>query len=157
MRLNVYMMPGFSMYDDVNCSILRGDGSQVVNILLTGPPRVGKTTLILNILSELNAIFPTLDRYGFYTQELLSKDKKQRGRVGFGITTLDGQQGTLAHVDLRRSSRYHVGKYGIDLRTFELLALEQLKKVCCVVGGEAEGEGGSIDHSPCIVIIDEIG
>jgi nucleoside-triphosphatase len=54
---------------------------------------------------------------GFATEEI-----RERGRrVGFSIETVDGERGVLAHVDLPGPPR--VGKYGVDLVTFERLAL----------------------------------
>jgi len=83
------------------------------NLLLTGPPRVGKTTLILRALAAL----PPGSAEGFVTREL-----RQGGRrVGFVAETLTGETCLLAHVDIR--SRHRVGRYGVDLPAFESLAL----------------------------------
>ena len=83
------------------------------NLLLTGPPRVGKTTLILRALAAL----PPGSATGFVTREL-----RQGGhRVGFVAETLAGETCLLAHVDIR--SRHRVGRYGVDLTAFESLAL----------------------------------
>ena len=50
---------------------------------------------------------------GFYTQEIREGDI----RKGFRWTSLDGNTGTLSHVDIR--GRYRVGKYGVDVTGFE--------------------------------------
>jgi nucleoside-triphosphatase len=83
------------------------------NLLLTGPPRVGKTTLVLRALDRL----PPSAACGFVTREI----RRDGRRVGFAVETLAGESAILAHVDIR--SRYRVGRYGIDLAAFETLAL----------------------------------
>jgi nucleoside-triphosphatase len=79
------------------------------NILITGPPGCGKTTLFKRLAKELGHHQPV----GFYTQEI----KEEGVRKGFGLTSLDGQNGLLAHVDL--SSGFRVGRYGVDVYGFE--------------------------------------
>lgn len=76
--------------------------------LLTGPPRVGKTTLIIKLL-------PYLPRScgGFYTQEI----RRMKNRVGFKITSLVGKEEILAHVDFK--SKYRIGSYGVNIPCFE--------------------------------------
>jgi nucleoside-triphosphatase len=89
------------------------------NLFLTGPPRVGKTSLILRALAGL----PPERACGFVTREL-SRDGK---RVGFAVETLDGESCVLAHVDAR--SPYRVGRYRVDLAAFEALALPAIDPV----------------------------
>jgi nucleoside-triphosphatase len=80
------------------------------NILITGHPGSGKTTLIRKLAEELREYDPA----GFYTEEIRSRGT----RKGFKLTSLDGKTtGTLAHVDFKGPDR--VGKYGIDLPGFE--------------------------------------
>jgi len=86
--------------------------------LLTGPPGCGKTTLIRKVVAQL-----PVPAGGFYTQEL--RDAR-RARLGFEIVTLDGQRGTLAHVDIRSPQR--VGKYGVDLAALDGLAVEAVRR-----------------------------
>jgi nucleoside-triphosphatase len=57
---------------------------------------------------------------GFLTRELREAGR----RVGFEIETLSGERGLLAHIDLKGSPR--VSRYGVDLETFERLALPAL-------------------------------
>jgi nucleoside-triphosphatase THEP1 len=105
------------------------------NILITGRPRVGKSTLVMRVIERLRELGHT-DIGGFYTLE-----KRQEGsRVGFDIHTLDGRVGRLAEVGFE--SRYRLGKYGIDMECFEAVALRALE--------EAIKKG----H---MVVIDEIG
>jgi nucleoside-triphosphatase len=74
------------------------------NILLTGPPGCGKTTVICRLAERLGE----LRLAGFYTQEL-----RERGqRVGFEAISLSGRRALLAHV--RSRSRRRVGRYGVE-------------------------------------------
>ena len=89
------------------------------NILITGPPRVGKTTLIKQLFETLADLNPI----GFYTEEI-----REGGiRSGFRLVGSDGKEGVLSHVDIR--SRFRVGKYHVDVKGFEgfldRLGLEQ--------------------------------
>lgn len=86
------------------------------NILLTGRPGVGKTTVIRRVVEQLE----DWKVRGFYTQEL-----RQGGRrTGFRVVTLDGREGRLAEVGL--DSPHRVGRYGVDLESFERVALPAL-------------------------------
>lgn len=83
------------------------------NILITGRPRVGKTTLIKHcagILGERAG--------GFYTEEI--RGEGVRGRRGFRLDTMDGKTGILAEVDV--ASSYRVGRYGVHLDVMDTLA-----------------------------------
>jgi ribosome biogenesis GTPase A len=61
------------------------------NILFTGVPGIGKSTIIEKIVQRINR-----SKTGFYTREMRASGR----RVGFTITTLDGEHGTLAHIDI---------------------------------------------------------
>jgi nucleoside-triphosphatase len=79
------------------------------NILITGLPGVGKTTLIRNIVEALKDLRPV----GFYTAEI-----REGGiRKGFECVSLDGRRGLLSHTDIRSSHR--VGKYKVHVKGFE--------------------------------------
>lgn len=79
------------------------------NILITGLPGVGKTTLIKNIVEALKDLRPV----GFYTAEI-----RQGGiRKGFELISLDGRKGLLSHTDIKSPKR--VGKYKVDVKGFE--------------------------------------
>jgi nucleoside-triphosphatase THEP1 len=81
------------------------------NLLLTGVPGVGKTTLIRRVLDRLH-----VTAGGFYTEEIREKGD----RVGFSITTMDGRTGILAHVKCKGS--YRVGKYHVNMDDLEQVA-----------------------------------
>lgn len=90
------------------------------NILITGRPGVGKTTVIMRLAERL------ADRtvVGFYTEELRLGAQRQ----GFRAVTFSGQSTTLAHVSLKSQSR--VGRYSVDVAAFENLILPELARPC---------------------------
>jgi nucleoside-triphosphatase len=87
------------------------------NILVTGRPRVGKTTLIKHCAHLLKN-----RAGGFYTEEI--KGKGVRGRYGFCLKTLSGEEKILAEVGF--NSSYHVGRYGVHLEVMEKFAVPEL-------------------------------
>jgi nucleoside-triphosphatase len=101
------------------------------NLLLTGPPKVGKTTVIMAVCHVLGERAD-----GFYTKEL-----RERGRrKGFLLISLRGEEGLLAHVDLKHGPR--VGRYAVNIDDIESIGVTALRR--------AKREGA-------IIIIDEIG
>lgn len=102
------------------------------NLLLTGPPGCGKTTLIERVVAAL----PRGAAGGFVTHEL----RRDGRRVGFEVRTLDGRSAVLAHVELRSSQR--VGRYGVDVSSFERTGVRALQDAL------AAGQ---------VIVIDEIG
>ena len=76
--------------------------------MVTGPPGVGKTTLVRKVAADLVHRRPV----GFYTAEI----REGGSRKGFELVSLDGGRGLLSHVDIR--SRQRVGKYGVDVEGF---------------------------------------
>ncbi len=79
------------------------------NVLITGPPGCGKTTLFKRLVRDLAHLEPV----GFYTREI----REGGVRKGFTLTGLDGSSGLLAHVDL--AGEFRVGRYGVDVAGFE--------------------------------------
>jgi nucleoside-triphosphatase len=100
------------------------------NLLITGLPGCGKTTLIEKVAAQLKV--PVA---GFITREI----RRQRNRVGFSIDTFEGRKGVLAHVDFKGG--FHVGKYGVQLETIEKIAIPSLRT----------------SNSDVLIVIDEIG
>ena len=102
----------------------------VNNVLVTGPPRSGKSTLIEKVVQSINR-----PATGFFTQELREKGR----RVGFSITTLQGKTGVLAHQSIR--STFRVGKYGVNLEDLDQIPVPSMLP-------------SSLDQ---IVVVDDIG
>jgi nucleoside-triphosphatase len=110
----------------------------IKNLLITGPPGCGKTTLIRKIVQDLGDLPMT----GFYTEEI----REASDRVGFALVGLDGRRGVLAHVQVRGVHR--VGRYGVDIAGFDsflegleirtpglrLLVIDEIGKMECFSG-----------------------
>lgn len=77
-------------------------------ILITGPPRIGKTTALLSAASELKSA-------GYSLGGMVSEEVRERGhRVGFSIQDYaSGRKGWLAHV--RQPFGPTIGNYRINL------------------------------------------
>ena len=86
-----------------------------MNILLTGPPRSGKSTLIEKVIKRVKR-----PATGFFTRELREEGK----RVGFLIETLDGKTGLLAHKNIK--SNYRVGKYKVNIEDLDQIAVPSM-------------------------------
>ena len=85
-------------------------------LLITGPPGIGKTTVIRAVASGLAGA----RLGGFFTQEMRSRGVRR----GFELVTFDGQRAVMAHVDRRGGPR--VGKYGVDAGVLETTARTSL-------------------------------
>jgi nucleoside-triphosphatase len=79
------------------------------NLLITGFPGVGKTTLIKKFSEALKRLYPV----GFYTEEI----REGGERKGFELISLEGKRGLLSHKEI--SSPYQVGQYKVDIKAFE--------------------------------------
>ncbi|MBI2471859.1 MAG: NTPase [Planctomycetes bacterium] len=101
------------------------------HLLITGKPGVGKTSVIKKIIPLLGT-----SAGGFFTEEIRVMDR----RMGFRIVTLDGEEGIMAHVDF--NSNFKVGKYRVDLDSFEKVAIPAIEKAV---------------KDKSIIVIDEIG
>ncbi|MCJ7496419.1 MAG: nucleoside-triphosphatase [Deltaproteobacteria bacterium] len=88
---------------------------KVKNILLTGPPRCGKSTLIAKLVKQFRQ--PVT---GFFTREIREKGQ----RVGFAILTMDGKEGVLAHKDSR--SEIRVSQYGVNIEDLDQIAVPSM-------------------------------
>ncbi len=89
------------------------------NLLLTGLPGVGKTTVIRKVLDSLP---PQLKVDGFFTEEV----REGGERIGFQIVTIDGQRAWLARKGF--SSPRRVGKYGVDVEAIERVIIPTLNR-----------------------------
>ena len=101
------------------------------NLLLTGNPGVGKTTLMVSMIKALADYHPA----GFVTREI----REEGVRKGFLLVSCSGARQVLSHVDI--NSPLSVGKYKIDLPGFE----QFLKEI------------DLSEESTGLVMIDEIG
>jgi len=81
----------------------------IKNLLITGLPGVGKTTLIKKLGEKIK--YP--GRIGFYTEEIRNEGIRQ----GFSLLDFDGGNSILSHVNI--NSSFRVGKYGVDIDRFE--------------------------------------
>jgi len=79
------------------------------NLLITGLPGVGKTTLIKKLSEALKNFHPV----GFYTEEI----REEGVRKGFELISLEGEKTLFSHKDIR--SPYQVGQYKVDIKGFE--------------------------------------
>jgi len=86
------------------------------NLLITGPPGIGKTTVLERVVASLPPAVAT----GFLTREL-----RERGvRQGFAIETLDGQTAVLASV--RSGAGPRVGRYRVRVAALDEVAVPTL-------------------------------
>jgi nucleoside-triphosphatase len=86
-------------------------------LLLTGKPGTGKTALIKEALARTK-----VKGGGFYTEEIRTGGIRQ----GFKLVTLDGQEATLAHVDI--SSPHQVSKYRVDTDNLNRVGVSALRQ-----------------------------
>ncbi|KAM7409045.1 hypothetical protein PAMA_002655 [Pampus argenteus] len=115
------------------------------HVFLTGPPGVGKTTLVQKACDAL--VSSGVGVEGFYTAEVREGGR----RVGFDVVTVTGERGHLSRIrDIAGTSHgrreYTVGQYVVDLPSFENLALPLFRKVGAADGGSRK-----------VFVIDEIG
>jgi len=110
------------------------------HVLLTGPPGVGKTTLVQQICDHL--VSNNVKFKGFYTTE--KRERADGGkRIGFDVVPVpSGPASPLSRLSdgNPQDRRPKVGQYAVDLTSFERTALSQL----------------ALDGS-LIYIVDEIG
>lgn len=101
------------------------------NILITGYPGVGKTTLINKITKQLSCKIG-----GFYTHEMRENGR----RTGFYITDFDNNQMVMASEESK--SRFRVNKYGVNIDAFEEIGIPAMERAM---------------QNAYLIVIDEIG
>ncbi|MFW5946414.1 MAG: nucleoside-triphosphatase [Candidatus Natronoplasma sp.] len=96
------------------------------NIFITGPPRSGKSTLVREILEEMD-----LEAEGLRTPDI----REGGERKGFKLVDIDScEEGILAHVNVEegpRVSRYRVNMD--DLKRFTEKSLADVSEDCDIV------------------------
>jgi len=102
------------------------------NILLSGPPGCGKTTIIKDVLKQLKGV----KAGGFHTSEI----REGGVRKGFKIASLDGREAVLSHIDFR--GPHWVSKYGVSVENLEEIGLRAIQEAM---------------NNADIIVIDEIG
>lgn len=102
------------------------------NILLTGKPGCGKTTIIMEVLKRLKG----KETGGFFTQEI----RKGKKRLGFKISSLAGREAIMAHVKFK--GPHKVSKYTVNIDNLEDVGADALIKA---------------KRDADIIVIDEIG
>ncbi|WP_283248478.1 nucleoside-triphosphatase [Bacillus sp. FJAT-49711] len=100
--------------------------------LLTGKPRMGKTTMIKKLINEIGSDICG----GFYTEEITNSNS----RIGFRCISINGESVEIANVE--SPSKTRIGRYGIDIERFEKFAIKILQDSL---------------SSKKIIVIDEIG
>jgi nucleoside-triphosphatase len=104
-------------------------------LFLTGPPGVGKSTVLWRVVEALKA-------KGYQVGGMISREMRSNGvRVGFEILDLSGGQlGLLAHVS--RVSGPQVGRYHVNLGDLDSIGAASIDKAIV---------------SSSVVAIDEVG
>jgi nucleoside-triphosphatase len=82
------------------------------NILITGMPKSGKSTLLKKIIKDIP------NKIGFVTNEVLGEN----GRVGFEIETHSGNKRMLAHINFNTPLK--VSRYFVDVKNLDALIPE---------------------------------
>ena len=101
------------------------------NILVSGQPGVGKTTLV----RKLSEIFKEFNPAGFYTHEMIEAAEL----TGYQVSSLFGDGRIIAHNKFK--SNYRVGKFRVDVKVFDKMLEDVFAK----------------DKKIGLYIIDEIG
>jgi nucleoside-triphosphatase len=108
------------------------------NILISGLPGVGKTTIVMRLAEILRPFCPV----GFYTSEI----REGGTRKGFELVSLDGKKQVFSHIGIK--SRFRVGRYGVDIDAFDefldtvdllgnvnrLIIIDEIGKMECLSG-----------------------
>ena len=106
-------------------------------ILLTGRPGVGKTTVLIETIRELEG-------RGLRVGGMVSREVRDGGvRVGFEISDLaSGRKGWLAHVEQQEGPQ--IGKYRVNLKDLVEIGVNAINRAAS-------------DSTTSVIAIDEVG
>lgn len=91
-----------------------------MNILITGPPGIGKTSVLNKVKTDIKSIGLVIG--GFYCPEII----KDGRRIGFSIIDIEtGESGVLASIN---TDGPRIGKYGVNLENIEKIGVKALEK-----------------------------
>ena len=82
------------------------------NIIITGEPKSGKSTLLANIIKDIP------NTVGIVTKEI----QKNNARVGFEIESHANHKVILAHIE--SETKYKVSKYFVNIENLESILSE---------------------------------
>lgn len=109
------------------------DDAQPSKLLLTGPPKSGKSTAAARLVQ-------LLVQHGIAVGGFITHEQRERGRrVGFVVEDIAGESAVFAHQDFTGTAR--VGRFGVDVAAFERVGLPALRRAIKVGG---------------VVVVDEI-
>ena len=132
------------------------------NLLITGRPGSGKTTLIRFLAERFAGCSPA----GFYTLEVRTGGE----RVGFDLVSLAGDRRSFARTGYPGHCR--VGRYGVDIEGFEeflasvpffgpsvrLVIIDEIGKMECCSGVFRRVVGEVLDvATPCVATVAQRG
>ena len=92
-------------------------------VLLTGPPGIGKTTLVKHLAESLSKSGRTV--CGFYTNEV----RESGSRIGFDVVSIPSQESRPLARESSHVKGPKVGKYSVLLSDFEAIALPCLNNI----------------------------
>ena len=116
-------------------------------LIVTGPPAVGKTTVIKETVQAFQQHAKQVAVSGFYTEEVRNSSGE---RIGFDVVTVDGSQRVaLARVGEHSQAPAgspQLGKYTVDVASFESVALPVL----------AAATARGADDPQHVLVVDEV-
>lgn len=90
----------------------------IIRILVTGPPGIGKTTLVKRVIDYVRQ--RGVEIYGFITEEV----RQGSIRVGFRIIDVhDSREDWLAHVAQFQNSPKKVGRYNVNINAMSSIGI----------------------------------